>query len=51
MNTYENMKKVITLGKKDKDELLNMCDIFFMNSRITEEQYTELVALVNEKYK
>lgn len=47
MNTYENMKKVIAMGKRGKDELLNMCDVFLSNSRITTEQYNELVALVN----
>ncbi len=46
MNTYENMKKVITLGKKDKEELLTMCDVFMMNNRITAEQYNELVKLI-----
>jgi hypothetical protein len=50
MNTYENMKKVIAGGKKTKEELLNMCDIFLMNNRINDEQYTELVTLINEKY-
>ena len=47
MNTYENMKKVIALGKKEKEELLNMCDVFLMNNRITTEQYNELVTLIN----
>ena len=48
MNTYENMKKVIALGKKTSEELLTMCDIFLMNNRISPEQYTELVNLINE---
>ncbi len=47
MNTFENMKKVIAGGKRTKEELLNMCDVFLMNLRITEEQYTELVGLIN----
>jgi hypothetical protein len=42
------MKKVITLGKKTDEELLSMCDIFLMNNRITQEQYTELVELIND---
>ncbi len=48
MNTYENMKKVIAAGKKTDEELLTMCDVFYMNNRITQEQYTELVNLINE---
>ena len=47
MNTYENIKKVINVGKKTSEELLSMCDIFLMNNRITSEQFTELVNLVN----
>ena len=47
MNTYENMKKVIVADKKTDEELLNMCDIFYMNNRITQEQYTELVILID----
>ncbi len=47
MNTYETMKKVIAIGKKTDEELLNMCDVFLMNSRITDDQYNELVALIN----
>ncbi|MFT4146698.1 MAG: hypothetical protein QM644_19815 [Mobilitalea sp.] len=47
MNTYENMKKVIATGKKSSEDLLTMCDIFLMNNRITAEQYTELVNLIN----
>ena len=46
MNTYENMIKVIALGKKGKEELLTMCDVFLMNNRITAEQYNELVTLI-----
>ena len=46
MNTYENMKKVIAGGKKPKEELLNISDVFFMNNRITTEQYNELVTLI-----
>lgn len=47
MNTYENMKKLIRIGKKTKEELLGMCDVFLMNSRITEEQYSELAKLID----
>lgn len=46
MNTYENLKKVILLGKKDKEELMVMMDVFLINNRITGEQYSELVELL-----
>jgi hypothetical protein len=42
MNTYENLKIVITGGKKSKDDLLAMMDVFLMRGRITMEQYNEL---------
>ncbi len=48
MSTYENMKKVIAIGKKTDEELLIMCDVFLMNNRIADDQYAELVALINE---
>lgn len=46
MNTYENLKKIIALGKKEKEELLMMMDVFLMNNRLTSEQYSELIALL-----
>lgn len=49
MNTYESMKKVIAGGKKAKEELLSMGDIFLINNRISQEQYAELVNLINAK--
>lgn len=48
MNTYENMKKVIASGKKTKNELINIMDVFLMNNRITTEQYNELITLIPE---
>ncbi len=47
MNTFDNMKKIIPQGKKTDEEILTMCDIFLMNNRITDVQYTELVGLIN----
>jgi hypothetical protein len=46
MNTYENLKKVITIGKKTSEEVLTMIDVFMMNNRITPDQYNELVTLI-----
>jgi hypothetical protein len=46
MNTYENLKKVIGLGKKTDEEILIMMDVFLMNNRITTDQYNELTELI-----
>jgi len=51
--TYNNCKKLYTT-KKTKDELtpefvemqLGVVDVFLMAGRITEEQYTELMAIL-----
>ncbi len=48
MNTYENLKKLIALGRKTEEEMLIMMDVFLMNNRITGEQYTELTELLAE---
>lgn len=46
MNTYENLKIVIIGGKKSKDDLLAMMDVFLMRGRITPEQYNELFEML-----
>lgn len=48
MDTYSNLKKIISLGRKTDEEILTMMDVFLMNKRITADQYNELVALVAE---
>ncbi|SFR78709.1 hypothetical protein [Anaeromicropila populeti] len=47
MNTYENLKKIIVVGKKTKDEIVVMMNVFLINFRITNEQYDELMTLLN----
>lgn len=46
MNTYENLNKIIALGKKTREEILTMMDVFLMNNRIDVDQYKELVTLL-----
>lgn len=46
MNTFENLKKIIALGQKSKEETLSIMDVFLMNNRITSDQYNELVTLM-----
>ncbi|MDD3395289.1 MAG: hypothetical protein PHG19_11725 [Anaerotignum sp.] len=43
---YKNLVKMITRGTYEKEDLLNKMDIYLLNNRITEEQYSELTALM-----
>lgn len=46
--TYIYCKKVIENGRYGtKEETMIKLDVFLLNNRITQEQYTELVALLN----
>lgn len=48
--TYTYCKKVITNGTYGtKESMMEKLDIFILNGRITQEQYTELVAQLNAK--
>ncbi|MEA5085591.1 MAG: hypothetical protein VB018_15835 [Lachnospiraceae bacterium] len=44
--TYTRVKKLIENGIYAKEDMMNKLDVFLMASRITEEQYTQLVALM-----
>ena len=44
--TYTRVKKLIENGSYVKDDMMNKLDVFLMAGRITNEQYTELVALM-----
>lgn len=35
---------------KTKEELLEMCDVYYAAGRVTAAQYEELVSKINEKY-
>jgi hypothetical protein len=47
--TYTYCKKIILSGNYDKEDMLNKLDVFLLNNRITQEQYIELVQLINEQ--
>ena len=50
MNTYKNCKKLINAGAYGSyDAMMSKLDLFLLMNRLTEEQYTELVELLNEK--
>lgn len=45
--TYVYCKKIIERGNYDKDDMLIKLDVFLLNNRITQDQYTELTKLIN----
>ena len=47
--TYNVCKRVIQGGNYEKEDMTLKLDIFLLNDRITQEQYNELVGLMNEK--
>ena len=44
--TYARLKKLITKGAYEKEDMLNKLDVFLMATRITEEQYQELIGMM-----
>jgi len=50
MTTYTLCKTVIENGAYGtKEEMLIKLDVFLLNNRITQEQYTELIGLLNSQ--
>ncbi|MDO4327209.1 MAG: hypothetical protein Q4E24_14460 [bacterium] len=54
--TYRNCKKLIELAQKRgtnteewTDDMKTKLDIFLLNNRITEEEYNELIQLIDAK--
>ena len=43
---YKLIEKLITRGSYEKDDMLKKMDVFLLNNRITEDEYTALVALM-----
>ncbi len=43
---FSLIKTVITRGTYDNEDMLKKMDVFLLNSRITEEEYNELIALM-----
>lgn len=46
--TYGLIKKIITKGSYDRDDLMNKLDVFLLAGRITDEQYKELVQTLGD---
>ena len=47
--TYTYCKSIIERGKLDAQEMKDKLDVFLLNNRITQEQYTELVKMIDAK--
>lgn len=45
--TYALCKKLIANNNYDKSELINKLDVFLLAGRISEEEYKELMDLIN----
>lgn len=45
--TYGLCKKVIEKGSFEKSDMTQKLDVFLLNDRITQEQYTELIGMMN----
>ncbi len=45
---YKNLVKMITRGTYDKEDLVSKMDIYLLNNRISESEYTELTALMDK---
>jgi hypothetical protein len=44
--TYTYCKKIIQAGNFEKDDMQDKLDIFLLNNRINQDQYSELVDLI-----
>lgn len=44
--TYKNAKKIIQSGNYNKGVMSDMLDTFLLRNRITQEQYNELMGLM-----
>ena len=49
-STYNIAKRVILLHVKTKAYLLNMLDTYYAVGRLSNDEYSDLVALVNSEY-
>lgn len=46
--TYNVCKRLIQNGNFEKEDMMLKLDIFLLNNRITQEQYNELVNLMED---
>lgn len=46
--TYGYCKKIITKGNYDKADMLDKLDVFLLAGRLTDDEYKELVNMMEE---
>lgn len=44
--TYVFCKRLIELGRYNEEDLLNKLDMFLLNRRLTEKEYSELIGMM-----
>lgn len=49
MNTYTMCKTLISRNRYVKEDMANKLDLFLLGNRITEEEYRELIILMNKE--
>lgn len=47
MTTYEICKTLIEKGKYEINDMTQKLDIFLLGDRVTQEEYQELIAMMN----
>jgi len=45
--TFARLKKIITNGAYNKEDMLNKMDVFLLAGRISDAQYQELVGMMD----
>ena len=48
---YKIMKSLISQGSKTKEELLRKVNVYYGAEQLTDEQYSEIVSLINKSEK
>lgn len=46
---YRIMKSLISNSSKTNEELSTMADVYYGTGRLTDEQYTEIAALIGQR--
>lgn len=48
MSVYNLMMNVIKRGKLSKEELTKKANVFYVAGQLTDEEYTEIMQLIND---
>lgn len=46
---YKIMNKLILNSNKTNDELLDMADVYYAAGRLTAEEYSEIIGIINQE--